>query len=212
MTGIDDSMCPKFQVYKDTAGKTHFRLRADNNQIIAVGEVYDQHEECIKAITSIINARNASIDDLTIKGNGGAPNPKFEVYYDADNKARFRLRAASGEVIAQGEAYDTKRACLEGIDVVRGCYLASVEDPFVTEVVIDAELPRTPDITIGVVKPAGVVIRLGDQAAAQKRASLQVMSLFGLLGLEFAMGLAEGIINAVGSYREAAVENAAASR
>jgi hypothetical protein len=85
-----------------------------------------------------------------------------------------------------------------------------LEDPFVTEVVIDSELPRTPGITISVVKPADAIIRLGDQAA-QKRAPFDVVSLFSLLGLEFALGLTEGVINAVGKSREAAVESVAAS-
>jgi uncharacterized protein len=209
MTGTVDFMCPKFQVYKDTASKTHFRLRADNNQIVAVGEVYEQHQECIKTITSIINAHNAPIDDLTVKGNGRTGNLKFEVYYDAENKIRFRLRASDGAVIAQGEAYDTKTACLKGIQVVRCCYLASVESPFVTEIVLDTEIPRISDITIGVVKPPSVVIRLGDKT--EKRAPLQVLSLFNLLGLEFALGLTEGILDAVGKSGEAAVESAAAS-
>lgn len=202
-------MCPKFRIYKDTAGQTHFRLRADNNQIVVVGEAYGQHDECVKTITSIINARNAPIDDLTVKGNGRTLNPKFEIYYDADNKIRFRLRASDGAVIAQGEAYDTKTACLEGIEVVRCCYLASVESSFVTEIVLDTEIPRIPDITIGVVKPPSVVIPLGDQTG--KRAPLQVLSLFSLLGLEFALGLTEGVLNVVGKSREAAVESVASS-
>jgi uncharacterized protein len=204
-------MCSKFQVYRDTSGKTRFRLRADNNQVVAVGEAYEQHEGCIKGLTSILNNRNAAIEDLTIQGSPKAPNPKFEVYYDADGKFRFRLRAANGEVIAQGEACDTKWACLKCIEVVRCCYMASVEDPFVTEVVIESELPRIPDITIGVVKPVDVVIRLGDQTPMQKRVPLPVISLFTLLGLEFAMGLTEGAMNAVGSTREAAIKSAAAS-
>jgi uncharacterized protein len=62
-------MCPKFQVYKDKAGKTRFRLRTDNNQIIAVGEAHEQHDGCIKGLTSRLNNRNAPIEDLTVGGN-----------------------------------------------------------------------------------------------------------------------------------------------
>ena len=204
-------MCPKFQVYKDKAGKTRFRLRADNNQIIAVGEAYEQHDGCIKSVTSLLNNRNAPIEDLTVRGSKSGPNPKFEVYYDSEGKFRFRLIAGNGEIIAVGEAYESKSACLEGIKLVRCCYTSSVEDPFVTEVVIGSELPRIPDITIGVIKPAGVVIRLGDQAPVQKQSGLPVISLLTLLGFEFAFGLTEGVMKAVVSSRDAAVKSAAVS-
>jgi uncharacterized protein YegP (UPF0339 family) len=201
-------MCPKFQVYRDAAGKTRFRLRADNNQIVAVGEAYD-HQGCIKAINSILSNRNAVVTDLTVNAASDAPNPKFELYLDGDDRFRFCLRGVDGEVIAQGEAYDTKQACLNAIEVVRCAYAASVEDPFVAEIVLDTELTRKPDITISVIKPAGVVIRLGDQSAKQSLPSFPVLSLFTLLSLELAMGLTEGVMNAVSSTRQTAVKSAA---
>ena len=33
---------------------------------------------------------------------------KFEVYQDRAGKYRFRLKASNGEVVAQGEAYESK--------------------------------------------------------------------------------------------------------
>ena len=33
---------------------------------------------------------------------------KFELYKDAKGKLRFRLKAGNGEIIAVGEAYDSK--------------------------------------------------------------------------------------------------------
>ena len=44
---------------------------------------------------------------------------KFEIYKDKANKFRFRLKAGNGEVIAGGEAYETKASCLNGIESVR---------------------------------------------------------------------------------------------
>ncbi len=44
---------------------------------------------------------------------------KFELYKDAAGKYRFRLKAGNGQVIAVGEAYESKRAALNGIDSVR---------------------------------------------------------------------------------------------
>jgi uncharacterized protein YegP (UPF0339 family) len=44
---------------------------------------------------------------------------KFELYKDAAGKFRFRLKAGNGEIIATGEAYESKSSALNGIDSVR---------------------------------------------------------------------------------------------
>ena len=72
---------PKFQVYKDTAGKYRFRLRADNNKIIAVGEAYEQYASCMNGIKSIQKNSKAPIEDTTVEGQRFS-NPKFQVYKD----------------------------------------------------------------------------------------------------------------------------------
>jgi uncharacterized protein YegP (UPF0339 family) len=44
---------------------------------------------------------------------------KFELYKDKQDKYRFRLKAGNGEIIAVGEAYESKASALGGIDSVR---------------------------------------------------------------------------------------------
>ena len=44
---------------------------------------------------------------------------KFELYKDGAGKFRFRLKATNGQIIAVGEAYESKAAALKGIDSVR---------------------------------------------------------------------------------------------
>jgi len=44
---------------------------------------------------------------------------KFEVYKDKAGKFRFRLKAGNGEVIASGEAYESKASCLNGIESIK---------------------------------------------------------------------------------------------
>jgi hypothetical protein len=44
---------------------------------------------------------------------------KFEVYTDKAGKFRFRLKAGNGEIVAQGEAYDTMAAAKEGCEAVK---------------------------------------------------------------------------------------------
>jgi uncharacterized protein YegP (UPF0339 family) len=57
---------PGFEIYKDAAGKFRFRLRAANNQIIAVSEAYESKDGCMKGVESVkTNAPKAMIQDLT---------------------------------------------------------------------------------------------------------------------------------------------------
>ncbi|MWA07858.1 YegP family protein [Streptomyces sp. BA2] len=44
---------------------------------------------------------------------------KFEIYKDKADKYRFRLKAGNGEIIAVGEAYESKASCMNGIESVR---------------------------------------------------------------------------------------------
>jgi len=43
---------------------------------------------------------------------------KFEVYKDKAGKYRFRLKAGNGEIVATGEAYETKKGAEEGCQAV----------------------------------------------------------------------------------------------
>lgn len=44
---------------------------------------------------------------------------KFEVYQDKAGKYRFRLKASNGQVIATGEAYESKASCMNGVASVQ---------------------------------------------------------------------------------------------
>ncbi len=44
---------------------------------------------------------------------------KFELYQDAAGKYRFRLKAGNGQIIAVGEAYESKDAAKKGIESVK---------------------------------------------------------------------------------------------
>ncbi|MEM1212690.1 MAG: YegP family protein [Planctomycetota bacterium] len=44
---------------------------------------------------------------------------KFEMYKDKADKFRFRLKAGNGQVIAVGEAYESKAACQNGIESIK---------------------------------------------------------------------------------------------
>jgi uncharacterized protein YegP (UPF0339 family) len=47
------------------------------------------------------------------------PEPKFEWFKDKAGKFRFRLVAPNGQTIAVSEAYESKDACVSGIESVK---------------------------------------------------------------------------------------------
>lgn len=44
---------------------------------------------------------------------------KFEIYQSANGEYRFRLKAANGQIIATGQGYKSKAACLKGVESVK---------------------------------------------------------------------------------------------
>jgi len=57
---------PKFQIFKDVAGKFRFRLIAPNGEIIVASEAYESKDGCKNGIASVKeNAPKAVIEDLT---------------------------------------------------------------------------------------------------------------------------------------------------
>jgi uncharacterized protein YegP (UPF0339 family) len=56
---------PKFEIYKDVAGKFRFRLRAPNNKIVAVGEAYETKDGCLNGVHAIKRYCGSEIEDLT---------------------------------------------------------------------------------------------------------------------------------------------------
>ena len=53
---------PKFEIYKDKAGEFRFRLKASNGQVIATGEGYTTHVNCLNGVESVKkNSINAEI-------------------------------------------------------------------------------------------------------------------------------------------------------
>jgi len=58
------STMPKFEIYRDTAGKFRWRLKAPNGEIIAASEAYSTREGCERAIESVkANAPRAVVVD-----------------------------------------------------------------------------------------------------------------------------------------------------
>ncbi len=58
---------PKFEIYKDAAGKYRWRLKAPNGEIIAMSEPYESKDGCKNGINSVKNnAPRAEIVDTAM--------------------------------------------------------------------------------------------------------------------------------------------------
>jgi uncharacterized protein YegP (UPF0339 family) len=135
----------KYQVYRDTAGKFRFRLRAANNKIVAVSEAYERKAGCMNGVKSVQKNCGSKIEDTTI-GAETLPHPKYEVFTDVASKFRFNLSAPNGEVIATSEAYETKQNCMNGIEAVQKSCDAEIEDLTTGQIVEALEAPTEPAV------------------------------------------------------------------
>ena len=132
-------MKPKYQVYKDKAGKHRFRLRAANNKIVAVSEAYESKAACMNGIKSVQNNCDSHIEDQTV-GMEKLTNPKYEVFTDVDEEFRFHLKASNGEIIAASEGYESKQGVMNGIEAVQNSCDAEIEDLTINQDAKDKEL------------------------------------------------------------------------
>ena len=109
----------KFEIKTTKTGFT-FNLKAGNNEVIGVSEVYTSEASCKNGIESVKkNAPVAKIEDQTVADFEKVTNPKFEIYTDKAGEFRFRLKAKNGETILASEGYKAKASCKNGIESVK---------------------------------------------------------------------------------------------
>ncbi len=106
-------------VIRTTATGIKFDLKADNGEVIATSEVYSSKDSCLKGVASVRkHAPAAAVEDQTVAGEP-CKHPKFEIYTDKAGEFRFRLKAPNGQIVAVGEGYSSKAACLKGVASVQ---------------------------------------------------------------------------------------------
>jgi len=109
----------KFVYYKTAKGNFNYRLKANNNETIAVsgGIGYSSLSGCKNGIESVKKNVNAPVEDQTLKNVTTLPNPKFVIFKDKAGKFRYRLFARNGELICTPEdGYASKDGCKKGIE------------------------------------------------------------------------------------------------
>ncbi len=105
----------KFEIKSTSNDKFMFNLLAANSQVICTSQTYSSKKSCEAGIDSIKRNCNAEIEDQTLKEYEVLKHPKYEIYLDAGEKYRFRLKASNGEIIAASQGYADKGGCKNGI-------------------------------------------------------------------------------------------------
>lgn len=108
----------KFELYKDAKEEFRWRLKSANGKIIATGgQGYVAKVDCQRGIEILKEA-----------GAKGAKS-KFEVYQDAKEEYRWRLKAANGQVVAvSSEGYTAKAGCEKSLALAKKVGKAPVEE------------------------------------------------------------------------------------
>lgn len=95
-----------FEIYQsEKTSKYHFRLKANNGQIILISQSYDSKDGAKKGVESVIN--NAGND------------ARFERKTASNGSPYFVLKAGNGQVIGQSEMYSSASGMENGIKSVR---------------------------------------------------------------------------------------------
>ena len=116
---------------RNTETGIKFDLLGEDEQFLAGSQVYKTIKTCRNGIESVkVCAPAAMVEDQTEVGFAVQKSPKFEVYKDASGELRYRLRSRNGQIIASGNAFGTKKECLEVIEAIRA---AAPEAPVVRE-------------------------------------------------------------------------------
>ena len=98
-------MAGKFEVYKDKAGETRFRLKAGNGQIILASEGYKRRASAENGIASV--KKNAPEDS------------RYERKETKSGGHMFNLKATNGQVIGTSESYTSTSGRDNGIESVK---------------------------------------------------------------------------------------------
>ena len=115
-----------FEVYEDNAGEHRWRLRHDNGNIIAdSGEGYASKANAEQGLGSVRkNAPGAAVADQsvdeTIEAEEGGSKATFELFQDAAERWRWRLRHDNSNIIADsGGGYAAKQGARNGLQSVK---------------------------------------------------------------------------------------------
>jgi large subunit ribosomal protein L21 len=123
-TDAGESGTKGFEIYEDKAGEWRWRLRAANDELVAMSEEGFASKASVVRSLGVVRKNVAAAEDhveLTADDEAeGKTSKGFEVYEDKAGKWRWRLRAANGELLAIPEqGFASKAGVVKALDVVR---------------------------------------------------------------------------------------------
>lgn len=113
----------RFETFQGKDGKTYFRLRAGNGEIILSSQGYTTLQACRKGIRSV-------------QANAGLPE-RYQVRTTRSGEPYFVLLAGNRQVIGRSESYSSEAACERGIIAV----ITNIKDAGIRDLVSEDE-PR----------------------------------------------------------------------
>ena len=91
-------------------------------------------------------------------------NPKFQIYFGADDQFYFNLKAANGEVILGSEGYTAKSSCQNGIASVKTN--AQLDQRFLRKIASNGQFYFT--LTAANNEPIGISEMYSTESAREK--------------------------------------------
>ena len=110
----DFCMASKFNIFQAKNGEYTFNLKAGNGEIVlTASETYPDITACEAGIASVKSIAASHVEDQTKEE--ALEVPKYELYKDAGEEFRFRLKAANGQIVGKSESYRAKASAMKTI-------------------------------------------------------------------------------------------------
>jgi uncharacterized protein len=119
---------PRFETFKGKDGKSYFRLRAGNGQIVLQSQGYSSKS---KADAGIKAVKTNAVDSTN-----------FDVIEGADGQHTFRLVASNNEILGRGEMYASKSGAFTGASTVHRIVREITKTGEASDTQIQAEIEK----------------------------------------------------------------------
>ena len=123
----------RFDIKRTKDNRFVFNLYSSNQVLIATSQIYSSSQAAMNGVKSVMaNAKEAEIEDTTLKTVVPRSFPKWEIYIDKAGEYRYRLLATNGQCITHAKAgYAHKSSCKRAIEsIVRLACDANVDKSY----------------------------------------------------------------------------------
>ena len=126
----------RFDIKRTKDNRFVFNLYSSNKVLIATSQIYSSAQSAKNGVKSVMaNAKEAEIEDTTLKNVTVRTFPKWEIYLDKAGEFRFRLLATNGQCVTHAKAgYAHKSSCKRAIEsIVRLACDADVDKSYLAK-------------------------------------------------------------------------------